>query len=1753
MSVSEDLSIDTLDDFPIGDSSEKSNVPHNSCGVLTSTSSLEVIRQNQIKKEEVINALNQFITQAGNIYKGGKLSTLEKNKLRDVATNAGLSIEVVDALLEQTADQNAVVDYCMTSDDTFVRKMKDDPHLSRTFFEKDEVMKSDDGLNVTNSMRRILIHKIIVQLLKNHDMQLEDIIEKSSLASQLYEETLGCEIEEGKFGLVNGTSQTARNYSEERKFVSISESEAKLARIEAESKMKFRSQSPFQNISNTNLRYEMPHDENRPESRDDDGDDDNLSIIPCANERENSSALRTTVSEENKSNCSIIACDAERNNSSTPKVYEHKSAILDEFPDDLKIPNSPRIMFEAHPTTLMETRSGKSEDEKLKVSDSNSGVKRVLQLFEGKATFHANNQSSEKERNLRKNNASQSGNVSKTRAIFENKHCLAAPEKILSNNAIFNIVKIKQKENTNKSSNSSEQSEQDTTLEGGDALLINQTKGRGEKDTFKIESSGDEIEENHSGRIKSTPYNDYNYDDGTADWSLIEHDGVNCPESETTYHDNRLCEKLVEVGEQERLDAQDSISVFLGDENKELLSNNSGESLLSNRQLNSYGTESASSSPTTFFNNEIFEVPENTRPILKDQNKFTRDLNFVSSPFNCDYQSLRQYHEEKFVHDNNKDDSDEKSNCKVIFTNNRSMPDNNFVDFEKMTDDITNEFYSNLAKISSGSEDSCMIPVPLGDTNNIPYTTKKMKIAIDNRIDDAINRSENLKYNTQLTAAAFRGNDISELPPQENTWAGFESNNVFRNLSQDMKNRQNDDVWSYQSVIPRYDQEENLREKNQARINQEVEGSNTSDLTEYSKKNQEKVVINPLRPELELIERSPSFNIRNVRPISPPGFLKVGEDSNRFISNEIITENSIQYKGKFILESTLFSSPNSGEKWTEFDDTIGRNVFLERSVTHQKTIDQNIGSRRDKTSHGQSNEKLVSIESGPRNYFADLLQKNSSLSSNSVPEDDEDNHYYDEGCKESCDLITTCQVDSSSSSSNEGKRRTPIENPVSKLKNIHTNSDDVFVVESNDYSRLTSICNNTEDSTPVSLPPNEFTGIGNNNKKLYFQECDKNCTAFDDGSLTQTQDIFGEKITSPLQTQAQTRNYLRDDNHRSELNHKNRGTNKSVHFQELNYPATEDKSLVSTQWLIDKNRTFPEQDNYNFSSATIIESVTDIPKRENVSSHQFNDGPCYQSSVESHLSEDTNNLGRESFVSNSFSRKEVKHQSEEEELRQYYHYFEDLKNPFLAERQHKKCNESEQDKNYLNGILPEHKRNEGTKNNHDCLISMPRNCKDMEPTPSAVNQIYVEPSKLDSAVAGKTHVERGLDEFYEASRTIDEAVKNAQFPPNSHDFIIETDRNNLEPNTLDSTIETIKVETVTSEEHYNEVGLGESYDVSWPLDKSFIEPTHRQLTPYSDASILDNPLFNSDDDQSIDAVEEDRLNANSPLQQDLYPPFFKNKGIYKTDPKPDPSPECSRGSIDTPSTPRLNNTTDIPEGASKEELKLLNQFIEVASSNFGGNKLSAQSESRVRSAALKVGLTSKFVDQLLNQQNSKLEDSYSALTYDTLQHLQHYEVTEAVSHAYENDCQNNHPPYRYDGTISSAPYEYGHGENSTYCTADYSRTANPSIKREPTAENCNVWESIRDNLGFLAKVCGVNNFQKDDASSVVSAISWEDDNLVSSKFRRYQSKPRSRSNNVREQDKAACLSSPSIRNDSRQVSLLNVNQQSEQKKIQQLV
>ena len=96
--------------------------------------------ENTLQSEETtvtINALNQFVFQAGNIYKGKKLTRKEEEELREAAKHVGLSMEVVDAFLKQTADPNAVVKYIMASDNAFARKVREDPQLSRLLKVKD--------------------------------------------------------------------------------------------------------------------------------------------------------------------------------------------------------------------------------------------------------------------------------------------------------------------------------------------------------------------------------------------------------------------------------------------------------------------------------------------------------------------------------------------------------------------------------------------------------------------------------------------------------------------------------------------------------------------------------------------------------------------------------------------------------------------------------------------------------------------------------------------------------------------------------------------------------------------------------------------------------------------------------------------------------------------------------------------------------------------------------------------------------------------------------------------------------------------------------------------------------------------------------------------------------------------------------------------------------------------------------------------------------------------------------------------------------------------------------------------------------------------------------------------------------------------------------------------------------------------------------------------------------------------------------
>jgi hypothetical protein len=243
---------------------------------------MEVLRQQQMEHQAVISALNQFILQAGNIYKGKKLSRAETIRLEEAANQVGLSMEVVDALLEQTANPNAVVEYCMTADDAFARRVKQDPTLSR-IFKRDGPFAGRDGLNLSNSVWRVFMHKIIQQFLRNHKMQIGDIMDKSSLTSRLYEDALkddpvDSDDYENDFGIAN----IPRDFTEERKRVFISKDEAKKARLEAESKMGFHhSRTPFDDLMHRNSIQFLPRGDFPVDFR-----DDELSLIPCAMERE---------------------------------------------------------------------------------------------------------------------------------------------------------------------------------------------------------------------------------------------------------------------------------------------------------------------------------------------------------------------------------------------------------------------------------------------------------------------------------------------------------------------------------------------------------------------------------------------------------------------------------------------------------------------------------------------------------------------------------------------------------------------------------------------------------------------------------------------------------------------------------------------------------------------------------------------------------------------------------------------------------------------------------------------------------------------------------------------------------------------------------------------------------------------------------------------------------------------------------------------------------------------------------------------------------------------------------------------------------------------------------------------------------------------------------------------------------------------------------------------------------------------------
>jgi len=270
--------------------------------------------------------------------------------------------------------------------------------------------------------------------------------------------------------------------------------------------------------------------------------------------------------------------------------------------------------------------------------------------------------------------------------------------------------------------------------------------------------------------------------------------------------------------------------------------------------------------------------------------------------------------------------------------------------------------------------------------------------------------------------------------------------------------------------------------------------------------------------------------------------------------------------------------------------------------------------------------------------------------------------------------------------------------------------------------------------------------------------------------------------------------------------------------------------------------------------------------------------------------------------------------------------------------------------------------------------------------------------------------------------------------------------------------------------------------------------------------ILDRPLLDldeDDDEECFDAIEVERQNTYY-SQEPEGTPYSSDRQIDRMDP-PDPLPAYLY-----PEGRRLstNYTADAPEGATREEIELLNRFIDVASSDFGGQTLSAESEARVRAAALKIGLTSKFVDQLLHQTTKPSESRDPGLTFVA--------PSEQHSQPAPSDGQNGY--HNGHGTYSNQHDGYYAGETETYYTSEYSRSNTKQRGRCDYEDySFNVWDSLGKGLTQLAnitaKTCGINYHRKerrrDDGDSIVSAISWDDDHGKSSSARTGRSTNRS--------------------------------------------
>jgi hypothetical protein len=193
---------------------------------------------------------------------------------------------------------------------------------------------------------------------------------------------------------------------------------------------------------------------------------------------------------------------------------------------------------------------------------------------------------------------------------------------------------------------------------------------------------------------------------------------------------------------------------------------------------------------------------------------------------------------------------------------------------------------------------------------------------------------------------------------------------------------------------------------------------------------------------------------------------------------------------------------------------------------------------------------------------------------------------------------------------------------------------------------------------------------------------------------------------------------------------------------------------------------------------------------------------------------------------------------------------------------------------------------------------------------------------------------------------------------------------------------------------------------------------------------------------------------------------------------------------------------DIPEGVPREDVQLLERFIQLSTSRIEGNHLSADSEARVRAAASNVGLAEDVIDQMLQQARWKRD--HNTAEEDTLHQPQENndddDNNNRTHHQYYSDTSNMHVHFE-DGYSTrhkfggASPVKPVYPESPGYTVPRDQRWSSRRRQSEEYNRNacsgpCSILGNIKDNLLYWANCQGGGSFDEEEYSITGSDLQF---------------------------------------------------------------